>query len=237
MIRYLNFTREGGCLPFPTIHFHFTIKPNQIMLAKHTNIKSSAIIKFQTETNKKINNLVRAMDMVEVVNNEGDKAIVAAAIREGKQLIKQVGAARKAITTPMQDEIKHWIAREKELVQPIEQAIQKADILIQQFNARIAARQQAMLDKIAQEEQERLKEEGSNTEKVRQESQFKRQIAQAQHSTEGIRHVWTFEVKDLYQVPREYLMLDEQKVRQAVREGKRDIAGLSIFQKQQTVYR
>jgi len=207
------------------------------MLAKNTTITSAAVIKFQTETTKKINNLVRIMDMVEVINDEGDKAIVAAAIREGKQLIKQVGAARKAITTPMQDEIKLWIAREKELIQPVEEAIQKADTLIQQFNARIAARQQAMLNKIAQEEQERLKEKGSNTEKVQQESQFKRQIAQAQYSTEGTRHVWTFEVKDLYKVPREYLMLDEQKVRQAVREGKRDIAGLSIFQKQQTVYR
>lgn len=206
------------------------------MLAKHTQIKSSAIIKFQTETNKKINNLVRVMKMVEVVNDEGDKAIVAAAIKEGKQLIKQVGAARKAITTPMQDEIKNWINREKELITPIEEVIQKADDLIQQFNARIAAQQQAMLDKIAREEQERLQEEG-NAEQVRQESQFKRQIAVAQHSTEGVRKIWTFEVKDLSQVPREYLMLDEQKVRQAIREGKRDIAGLCIFQKQQTVYR
>ncbi|MDF9799089.1 hypothetical protein OKW21_004352 [Catalinimonas alkaloidigena] len=207
------------------------------MLAKYTQIKSSAIIKFQTETNKKINNLVRVMKMVEVVNDEGDKAIVAAAIREGKQLIKQVGAARKAITTPMQDEIKNWIAREKELITPIEEAIQKADNLIQQFNARIAAEQQAMLDKIAREEQQRSKEEGGNAEQVRQESQFKRQIAVAQHSIDGVRKVWTFEVKDLSQVPRHYLMLDEQKVRQAIREGKRDIAGLSIFQKQQTVYR
>ncbi|WPP51776.1 hypothetical protein [Catalinimonas niigatensis] len=207
------------------------------MLAKHTQIKSSAIIRFQTETNKKINNLVRVMKMVEVVNDEGDKAIVAAAIREGKQLIKQVGAARKAITTPMQDEIKNWIAREKELITPIEEVIQKADDLIQQFNARIAAQQQAMLDKIAQEEQERLKEEGDNAEQVRQESQFKRQIAVAQHSTDGVRKVWTFEVNDLSKVPRQYLMLDEQKVRQAIREGKREIAGMSIYQKQQTVYR
>jgi hypothetical protein len=210
------------------------------MLTKYKNIRPSAIAQFQTETNKKINNLVRVMGMVEVVNDEGDKAIVAAAIREGKQLIKQVGAARKAITTPMQDEIKNWIAREKELVQPIEQAIQKADALIQQFNARIAAEQQAMLDKIAREEQQRLKEEGGNAEQahqVRQESQFKRQIAVAQHSTDGVRKVWTFEVNDLSRVPREYLMLDEQKVRQAIREGKRDIAGLSIYQKQQTVYR
>ncbi len=207
------------------------------MLVKYAPIKSSAIVKFQDETNKKINVLVRAMDTVEVVNDEGDKAIVATAIKEGKQLIKQVGAARKSITAPMQDEIKHWIALEKELIQPIEQAIQKADALIQQFNARIAAQQQAMLDKIAEEERKRLKEEGGNTEQVQQESEFKKQIVQAQYSTEGIRHVWAFEIKDLNQVPREYLMLDEQKVRRAIRQGKRDIAGLSIFQKQQTVYR
>lgn len=212
------------------------------MLPRITNIKSSAIAKFQTETNKKINNLVRVMDMVEVVNDEGDKAIVAAAIREGKQLIKQVGATgvpatRKAITTPMQDEIKNWIGREKELTQPIEQAIQKADSLIQQFNARITAQQQAMLDKIAREEQERLQNETANVEQVQQESHFRRQIAQAQLCTEGIRHIWTFEVQNLSQVPREYLMLDEQKIRQAIREGQRDISGLSIFQKQQTVYR
>jgi len=207
------------------------------MLVKYAPIKSSAIVKFQDETNKKISVLVRAMDTVEVVNDEGDKAIVATAIREGKQLIKQVGAARKSITAPMQDEIKHWIALEKELIQPIEQAIQKADALIQQFNARIAAQQQAMLDKIAREEQERLKEEVGNAEQVQQESEFKRQITQAQYSTEGIRKVWTFEVKDLNNVPPEYLMLDGQKVRQAIRKGKRDIAGLSIFQKQQTVYR
>lgn len=177
------------------------------------------------------------MDTVETVSDEGDKLIVASAIREGKQLLKQVSAARKAMTTPLQEEVKRWIAKEKEVVASIEEAIQKADALIQEFNAEVIARQKALLEEIAQEEQARLQQENSNPQQVHQESQFRRQIAVAQHSTEGVRHVWTFELDNLAQVPKEYLMLDSQKVREAIRSGERSIPGLSIFQKQQTIYR
>ena len=212
------------------------------MSAKTKNRKpavanATVVSRFEHEINRKIKHLLRVMATVEVVNDEGDKAIVGSAIREGKQLLKQVSAARKAITTPLQEEIKHWIAKEKELISPIEEAIQRADELIQEFNVQVATQQQAVLDRIAEEERARLQEEGSDTEQVQQESQFKRQIAVAQHSTEGIRKVWTFEVQNLANVPREYLMLNEQKVRQAIRSGERSISGLMIYQKQQTVYR
>ena len=212
------------------------------MSTKIRNVRSvatttTAVIQFEHEINRKIKHLLRVMATVEIVNDEGDKAIVASAIREGKQLLKQVSAARKAITTPLQEEVKQWITKEKELVAPIEEAIQRADALIQQFNAQVAAQQQAVLDRIAEEERVRLQAENGNSEQVIQESQFKRQIAVAQHSTEGIRNVWTFEVQNLVNVPREYLMLDEKKVREAIRSGERSISGLMIFQKQQTVYR
>ena len=197
----------------------------------------TAVVRFENEINRKIKHLLRVMATVEIVNDEGDKAIVASAIRESKQLLKQVSAARKAITTPLQEEVKQWIAKEKELVAPIEEAMQRADTLIQQFNAEVAAQQQVVLDRIAEEERVRLQAENGNSEQVIQESQFKRQIAVAQHSTEGVRNVWTFEVQNLANVPHEYLMLDEQKVRQAIRSGERSIPGLMIFQKQQTVYR
>ena len=212
------------------------------MLAKTKNTKpavanATVVSRFEHEVNRKIKHLLRVMATVEVVNDEGDKAIVASAIREGKQLLKQVSAARKAITTPLQEEVKHWIAKEKELISPIEEAIQRADELIQEFNAQVASQQQAVLDRVAEEERARLQEEDSDSEQVIQESQFKRQIAVAQHSTEGVRNVWTFEVQNLANVPREYLMLNEQKVRQAIRSGERSISGLMIYQKQQTVYR
>ena len=210
------------------------------MLSKTNRLPSTtatAIVRFEGEINRKIKHLLRVMDTVETVSDEGDKLIVSSAIREGKQLLKQVSAARKAMTTPLQEEVRRWIAKEKEVVAPIEEAIQKADALIQQFNAEVIARQKALLEEIAQEEQARLQQGNSNSEQVQQESQFKRQIAVAQHSTEGIRNIWTFELDNLAQVPKEYLMLDSQKIKEAIRSGERSIPGLSIFQKQQTIYR
>ena len=202
-----------------------------------TTPTTAVVTHFENEILRKTKYLLRVMSTVEIVNDEGDKALVAAAIREGKQLLKQVSIARKAITTPLQEEVKSWIAKEKQLVTPIEEAIQHADQLIQQFNAQVAAQQQAVLDRIAEEERARLRDEESDSESVRQQSEFKRQIAVAQHSTEGVRKVWTFEVENLANVPREYLMLDEKKVREAIRSGERSVPGLKIFQKQQTVYR
>ncbi len=212
------------------------------MLAKTKNVQPTPVARFEHEINRmagprKIKHLLRVMATVEIVNDEGDKAIVASAIREGKQLLKQVSAARKAITTPLQEEVKHWIAKEKELVAPIEDAIQRADALIQQFNAQVAAQQQAVLHRIAEEEHTRLQAEEGDGQVIRQQSEFQRQLAVAQHSTEGVRQIWTFEVQNLANVPREYLMLDDKKVRQAIRSGERSIPGLMIFQQQQTVYR
>ena len=45
-----------------------------------------------------------------------------------------------------------------------------------------------------------------------------------------LRTTWDFEVKDETQVPRAYLMVDESKIRIAVRAGIRDVPGIKIFQ-------
>ncbi len=45
--------------------------------------------------------------------------------------------------------------------------------------------------------------------------------------------VWKFKVTDPSSVPREYLEVDEKKVRAAIRNGVREVAGLEIFQEAQ----
>ena len=209
---------------------------------KVSKVSSTAVARFEAEVQQKIQHLVRMLSLVEEVNDEQDKAMVSASIKEGKELIKKVGAARKAITTPLQQEIKQWIAKEKELLQPVENAIHEADKQVRAFNDRIAEQQRQMLEKIAREEAAQLREaeeaeSPEEVEQVRQAHDFQRQIAQAQHQTDGIRQVWSFALEDLSQVPREYLVLDEKKVRQAIRSGERHIPGLRIYQQQQTVYR
>lgn len=46
----------------------------------------------------------------------------------------------------------------------------------------------------------------------------------------GLTKRWTFEVEDLSQVPREYLQLDEKKIREAISAGTRILPGLRIYQ-------
>ncbi|MGD1894274.1 MAG: hypothetical protein ACFB15_27220 [Cyclobacteriaceae bacterium] len=205
-------------------------------------MQATSITRFQQEVTKKIQQLVGLLSMVEVVTSESDKAMVSAAIREGKKLVKHVGHVRKAITSPMQEEIKRWIAKEKELLAPDEKAIRQADQLIQQFNEQVAQQQQASLDRIAQAEHVQLQEESGDPVQIRQQHDFERRVAIARHSTDGVRKVWTFAIDDLSEVPQEYLMLNEKKVREAIRSGERHIPGLArpgitIFQKQQIVYR
>jgi len=48
---------------------------------------------------------------------------------------------------------------------------------------------------------------------------------------------WTFEIEDESKIPREYLIPDEKKIRQAVAMGLREIPGVKIFEKSSTVFR
>lgn len=45
------------------------------------------------------------------------------------------------------------------------------------------------------------------------------------------RKTWTFEVVNAAAVPREYLAVDDKKIRQAVKDGAREIPGVNIFEK------
>jgi hypothetical protein len=51
------------------------------------------------------------------------------------------------------------------------------------------------------------------------------------------RKEWTFEVVDPQEVPREYLLVDERAIRDAVRRGIRQIPGVNIFEHTKTVFR
>lgn len=53
----------------------------------------------------------------------------------------------------------------------------------------------------------------------------------------GAKKVWTFTLKEEAQVPREYLVVDEKKIREAVRAGIREIPGVEIFQDTQIAIR
>ena len=51
------------------------------------------------------------------------------------------------------------------------------------------------------------------------------------------RKVWKHEITDEAAVPREYLMIDESKIRQAVKQGVREIPGVRIFEHTEIAFR
>lgn len=53
----------------------------------------------------------------------------------------------------------------------------------------------------------------------------------------GLTKRWTFEVQDANQVPREYLTVDEKKIREAVQAGARTIPGVRIYQSESIALR
>jgi hypothetical protein len=52
-----------------------------------------------------------------------------------------------------------------------------------------------------------------------------------------VRKTWAFEIEDPTKVPAEYLMVDERKVREAVKQGIREIPGVRIYEDAKTVIR
>lgn len=64
-------------------------------------------------------------------------------------------------------------------------------------------------------------------------------VATAPSSTKvkGITKRWTFEITDESLVPREYLMVDEKKIREVVTAGSRSIPGIRIFQQESLTIR
>ena len=61
--------------------------------------------------------------------------------------------------------------------------------------------------------------------------------AQAITTSEGGRKTWTFEIEDADQVPNEFKTIDEKAIRQAIKDGAREIKGLKIYQKITNVIR
>lgn len=51
-------------------------------------------------------------------------------------------------------------------------------------------------------------------------------------AVKGTTKRWTFEVTDISQIPREYLVVDETAIRDAINQGVRTIPGVNIFQKE-----
>lgn len=165
-------------------------------------------------------------------------------IKAGQKKIEEL---RTKITVPLNAALKAvndlFRAPAAKLV-AYEQQVKRAMLAYDDEQERLRREAQAKLDEAARKEQEKLNaratraEEKGQTEKAEQLQQRAATVVapvveRAVPKVAGVssREVWNFEVTDPAQVPREYLMVDESKIRKVVQALKGDtvIAGVRVW--------
>lgn len=179
-------------------------------------------------------------------------------LKEVNTKMKDFKAQREKYIKPMKDSIK---AIDDKLKEPIKLLEDTEATLREKLNAYLAEVQKQEEERLAierkQAEDNALKEIDSLENMKTQASEFddvtqkaiQRTIENKQNraieatalqekinlstSSASVSMVWDFEVTDKSQLPLEYLKVDEVAIRNAIRNGQREIAGVKIFQKPQ----
>lgn len=168
----------------------------------------------------------------------------------GKKLETLIEDRRKEITKPYLDEKKRIDDFVKLLLAEVNDAVKVLRGRILDFEREKERIRLENLRKLEEEQrakqaeiEKKLRESAQNqdmsaaqealklNEELMIDAQREAQFEQAKSSS--IRKVWTYEITDENAVPRNYLMIDEKKVKQAISAGVREIPGINIFQTEQ----
>lgn len=168
----------------------------------------------------------------------------------GKKLLTYIEDKRKEVTKPYDDEKKRIMDFEKILVAKVNDALKDLRARILDFEREKERIRLENLRKLEEEQrakqaeiEKKLRESAQNNDMTATQESLKlneelmldaqREVQFEQAKSSSLRKVWTYEITDENAVPRNYLMIDEKKVKQAIGAGVREIPGINIFQTEQ----
>lgn len=155
------------------------------------------------------------------------------------KLKKKLEAARKKIVKPHNDFVKGVNNSFKKRMEPLDEARKIIETKILEYRKaeqeRVRKEQEA-LRKAAEEEQKKRAQEAEEKGLEPPAPAVVPYVAPPEKSVKAglgtvtAKKTWAFEIVDESQIPREYLTVDEKKIRAAVQSGVREIAGVKIFE-------
>jgi len=168
----------------------------------------------------------------------------------GRKLEKLIEDRRKELTKPYDDEKKKIMDFVKQLVAGVNNAVEglRGRILVyeremerqrqeklRQLQAEIKAKEEEAQRKLREAAKNQSVDESIEAARLNEELMLdaQREVDFAKAKSSNIRMVWTFEVTNLNEIPREFLVLNETAVRNAIKAGTREIPGINIFQTEQ----
>jgi len=167
--------------------------------------------------------MTKVANEIEVKSPE-QESLAYEALGQIKRAIKTIDEERKKITQPLNQSLKAANGMFKKLSEPFD----TADAIIRDKIIKFHCEQEEK----ARKEQERREKIQNAHEKMGHKTYELEEVKPEVSETTTIVKRWTFEILNLKDVPRDYLILDNAKVREAIRNGIREIPGLRIYQEE-----
>lgn len=211
-----------------------------------------------TAVKEQISMLAKKCSSIVVSKDSIDEAKSLA--KDAKKIENLIEDKRKEITKPILDEKKEIDDFAKSLTNELSSSIKGLRDQILNYEKEEERKRQEELKQIAAENARKMAEiakqeaelkakqlademptlaeaEALMSAKREQEQMQAKAIEVASAKPNNLRKVWTYKIMDLTKVPLEYMIVNEKAVKAAIAEGKREIAGLEIFQEEQLVIR
>ena len=199
-------------------------------MAKPATIETKAIVAI----NQKASDMVetaRSLSVVDETSMEGATALLVFVAGAKKSLEEQ----RVFLVKPLNDHVKAINAKFKEWIFPLDEA----DRLVRRKALGYQQEQETIrLEALRQAEEARVATLGEPDVEDQEEETLpdlverpSRTVTSDRGST-SVRKTWAFEVTDEDAVPREYLVIDDDVIVIAIRNGMRTIPGVRIYQKE-----
>lgn len=171
-----------------------------------------------------INNEVLSQEVV--IDTEDQYKQAGDVLKLCKDKVKEVDTERKNFTKPLDESKKRIMSKAKEIIEPIKEYIDKVESAMGGWYVQEEAKRKEEQKKL---EEKAIEEAGDNPDVVVPVVESVKKT-KGSLSTSSVIEYNDYEVVDETKVPREYLKLDETKIKQAVKIGTQ-IEGIKIIKK------
>lgn len=160
-----------------------------------------------------------------VISNQEEYTQAGDVMKLCKNKIKEIDEERKLYTQPLDESKKRIMAKAKSITEPLEKYVEKISKAMGEWYLAEEKRRQEEQKKL---EEQAIKEAGDSPDVIVPIVESVKTTRGQVSTTTGIKYN-DFEIVDEALIPREYLMVDESKIKEAINKGGvKSISGIKI---------
>lgn len=156
---------------------------------------------------------------------------------------KQVEERRQFLVKPLNDQVRAinaWIKGISAPLEELDRILRKEVLRYRQEQEKIRQEEEARLQEKQRRDHKRAEKDGESVSPIPVPTLIipsAPKTVSTDFGTVTVRKEWVFEIIDESQISREYLSVDERKIRAAIKAGIRNIAGVRVFEEEDLTVR